>query len=135
MSRENVELVRESVRAFKRRDVPASLTAYSPEVEWRTAEDEPDPNTYRGFEGLAALVEDWSQMWENNFFEAAETEEFIDAGDFVVVPVRALVRGKASDVEVEILETYVFRVENGQITEVREFRTRAQGLQAVGLSE
>jgi ketosteroid isomerase-like protein len=135
MSRENVELVRRSIEAFKRRDISASLKAFSPDVEWRTAEDEPDPHTYRGLDGLMALIADWAQMWEDNFFEAAEPQEFIDAGDFVIVPVRAVVRGKGSGVQVEILETYLFRVANGKVAEVREFRTREQALEAAGLRE
>jgi ketosteroid isomerase-like protein len=135
MSRENVEMVRQSFEAFKRRDIAATLAAYSPEVEWRTADDEPDARTYRGFEGLMALIGDWSLMWEDNFFEAAEPQEFIDGGDVVIVPLRALVRGKGSGVPVEIFETYVFRVVAGKVAEVREFRTKAEALEAVGLRE
>jgi ketosteroid isomerase-like protein len=135
MSRENVELIRKSMEAFRRLDIPASLAAFSPEVEWRTAADEPDPQTYRGLDGLAALIADWSQMWEDNFFEAAEPQEFIDADEFVIVPVRALVRGKGSGVPVEIFETYLFRVLDGKVVQVREFRTKDEALEAVGLSE
>ena len=135
MSRENVEVVRRSMEAFRGGDVATSLAAFSPGVEWRTAADEPDPTTYRGLDGLVALIEDWSQMWEDNFFAAAEPQEFIDHNDFVVVPVRAVVRGKGSGVEVEILETYVFRFQDGQVVEVREFRKKAEALEAVGLSE
>ena len=135
MSRENVELVRESIAAFTRGDIAASLAIFSPQVEWQTADDEPDQRTYRGLEGLAALVADWSQMWEDNFFAAAEPQEYIDAGEFVIVPVRAVVRGKGSGVPVEIRETYVFRVVGGKVTEVREFRTKQEALEAVGLRE
>jgi ketosteroid isomerase-like protein len=134
MSRENVDVVRRSMDAFRSGDVATSIAAFSAEVEWHTAADEPDPTTYRGTDGLVALIEDWSQMWEESFFAAVEPQEFIDHNDFVVVPVRAVVRGKGSGVEVEVLETYVFRLRNGQVVEVREFRTKAEALEAVGVS-
>src|SRR5690242_6345799 len=122
MSQENVEIVRRGFQAFKARDTATMLDSFSPTIEWRTAEDEPDPQTYRGFDGVLALISDWSQLWQEDFIDAAEPQEFIDAGDFVVVPVRAVVRGKGSGVEVEILETYSCRVAGGKVVEVQEYR-------------
>jgi uncharacterized protein len=135
MSQENVDLVRGMFDAFGRRDIAAALEAYSPQIEWTTASDEPDSRTLRGLEGLRTMVDGWLQTWEENLFSAAEPQEFIGAGDHVVVPVRALVRGKASGVPVKILETYDFRIEDGKVVEVREYRTKEQALEALGLAD
>jgi ketosteroid isomerase-like protein len=134
MSRESVELVRGIFDAFRRRDIAAGLEAYSDDVEWTTASDEPDPRTFRGREGLEGLVQGWLDTWEDNLFEAAEPQEFIEVGDHVVVPMRAMVRGKASGVPVEILETYDFRIAGGKVAEVQEYRTKEQALEALGVA-
>jgi hypothetical protein len=81
------------------------------------------------------MVQGWVDTWEDHLFSAAEPQEFIESGDHVVVPVRAPVRGKASGVPIEILETYEFRIERGKVVEVREYRTKEQALEALGIAD
>jgi ketosteroid isomerase-like protein len=64
-----------------------------------------------------------------------EAKEFIDAGDCVLVPVRLTGRGRASGVSFEDHEVHVFRLRDRKIIEVREYREKAEALEAVGLAE
>jgi ketosteroid isomerase-like protein len=62
-------------------------------------------------------------------------KEFIDAGDYVVAAVRVHGRGRASGAPFEEHEVHVLRLRDGKATELREYRTKAEALEAVGLSE
>ena len=59
---------------------------------------------------------------------------FAEAGSEVVVSNTAHVRGREG-IEVVARSTFVFTVENGQITRLRMFQERAEALEAAGLSE
>ena len=63
-----------------------------------------------------------------------ETHGFTEAGSEVVVPNTAHFRGREG-IEVVARSTFVFTVENGQITCLRMFQERAEALEAAGLPE
>jgi ketosteroid isomerase-like protein len=65
-----------------------------------------------------------------------EPVEFIDAGeDQVVVVERFGGRAKISGIETEQTEALVSTIRDGKISCCREFMTRDEALEAVGLSE
>ena len=105
---------------------------YDAAAEWHTAADEPDRRVYRGLAELRDLVQSLAGPWEGRFSGGMEFEEFIDRGEWVVVPWRARWRGKQSGVPTDVRETYAVRVVEGRIAAVREYRTREQALEAVG---
>jgi ketosteroid isomerase-like protein len=135
MSAENVELARKLLGSFADRGVEGVLPFFDPAVEWTTAEDEPDQQTYQGLDGIRRLYAQWSELWESGFETDVEPEEFRAAEDCVIVPVRVQVRGRSSGVEVEIQETYVFTFAAGKIVRVREFRKKTEAFTALGLAE
>ena len=133
MSRENVDVVRRGFDAFLHGD-DSFFEQFDPNVEWTTADDEPDPQTYRGIEGVKRLIGMlFDELWERDDFEVVSVE-FIDAGRFVLVPVRARVKARQSGVELEADETYVYELEQGKVVRVREYRTKSDALEAVGLA-
>jgi ketosteroid isomerase-like protein len=75
---------------------------------------------------------DWLESFEEFYFEP---EEFIDAGDDVVVPTAQKGRGKGSGAAVEMTATSVYTVRNGKIRSWREYSTKARALEAIGRSE
>jgi ketosteroid isomerase-like protein len=135
MSLENVEVVRRSFDAFARGDFEAAFAAHDPETEWRTAEDEPDSRTYRGLRGLRRLAGDIADPWEDRFERSVEAEEFIDCGDWIVVPWSGRLHGRGSGVEIEVSETYAVLLRGGKIVRVEEYRTKEQALEAVRARE
>jgi ketosteroid isomerase-like protein len=126
-----VEIVRRSFEAFARGELDPFLAADEPDIEWRTAADEPNPQTYRGSEGLRRFAADVSEAWVDRFDDVMEFEAFIDLGDWVVVPWTARVRGRGSGVPVDLSETYAVRVEDGRIVRVDEYRTKEEAIDAV----
>jgi ketosteroid isomerase-like protein len=126
-----VEIVRRSVEAFSRGDLDAFLEALDPEVEWRTAADEPNPRTYRGCDDLRSFTADISEAWADRFDDVMVFDGFIDLGDWVVVPWTARLRGRSSGIPVDVSETYAVRVQDGRIVRVDEYRTKEEAIEAV----
>jgi ketosteroid isomerase-like protein len=84
----------------------------------------------RGLEGVKA----WFGEIFMSFDLRVEADEFVDAGDSVVVVFRQIARGRASGAELTSrFAVYGFR--DGKISSVDGYRTRADALEAVGLRE
>jgi ketosteroid isomerase-like protein len=119
------------MEAFARGDLDAFLADHDPDTEWRTAADEPNPETYRGHGGVRRFAAEISEAWTDRFADVMTFEGFIDLGNWVVVPWTARLRGRSSGVEVEVSETYAVRVEDGRIVRVDEYRTTEEAIEAV----
>jgi ketosteroid isomerase-like protein len=132
MSEENVEIVRRSIEAWNRRDLTtlSALWRSDGEIDWSRARG-PLMGVYRG-QGERETF--WNEFWST--FEVVEVElsEFRETGAYVVASNTARMQGRAG-VEVTARSTFVYTVENGQITRIRMFQERAEALEAVGLSE
>ena len=134
MASATVEIVRRSFDAWGRGGVDTALEFLDPDVEWRVRADLPDAATYHGHDGIRQLFARFEEVLEDMGYEA---QEYIDAGNRVVVPLHWWGRGRLSGVEVAERqgETWVLTVRDGRITEVEEYRHKQQALEAVGLSE
>jgi ketosteroid isomerase-like protein len=132
VSGKNVDLVRSSFEAFGRGDVDKAFAVYDPDVEWQTADDEPDSHPYVGIPALRGFVAHLADPWTNRFGPAVAFERFIDCGDWVVVPWSARLHGHGSGIDIDVSETYAVLVQDGRITRVEEYRTVEQALEAVG---
>ena len=131
MSHENVEIVRRQNDAFNRGDVATLLELTDPSIEWWDREDDPGADVHRGHDGVTKALAELAYLAELHI----QAREFIDAGDYVVVPVRLTGRGEASGVSFEEDEVHVFRLRDGRITELREYREMSEALKAAGLQE
>jgi ketosteroid isomerase-like protein len=132
MSQENVEIVRRSIEALNRRDLTtlAALWRSDAEVDWSRSRG-PLKGVYRG----SGEIENFqNEFWAS--FERLEIEAhgFTQAGSEVVVPNTTHLRGR-DGIEVTASSTFVYTVENRQITRLRMFQEQADALEAVGLSE
>jgi ketosteroid isomerase-like protein len=132
MSQENVELVRRRIDAFNRGDLPALVDLTDPDAVWWDRED--DPGTGTPVRGRDACMDHLAEILQEVELHA-EPQEFIDAGDSVVVGLRLVGRGRTSSVGFEEREFHVFTLRGGLVIEIREYRKRAEALEAVGLSE
>jgi ketosteroid isomerase-like protein len=135
MPQDNLEVVRRSFEALARGDFEAAFADHDADVEWRTAEDEPDRATYKGIEGLRRLVATVAEPWEDRFASSVELEDFIARGDWILVPWRARLHGRGSGLEIEVFETYAVLVRGGKIVRVEEYRTTEDALEALGTPE
>jgi ketosteroid isomerase-like protein len=130
VSAQNVELVRRSLEAFARGDTEAFFRRLAPDIEWTTGSDEPDPQTYRGADGMRRFTAEAAEAWVNRFDGAVRFGDFIDLGEWVVAPWSARLEGRGSGVVVEVHETYAVRVERDRIVRVIEYRTTDEAVHA-----
>jgi uncharacterized protein len=130
MSQANVEIVRRGTEQFMATgEPPWEMIDEGVEVY---DHDTPDQGDYRGHAGYARWLEDWGAAWAE---WSIEPEEFLDAGDAVVVVFRMRTKGRGSGVEVERQDAIVFKLRNGRIVRVDYYNDRKQALKTVGLSE
>jgi ketosteroid isomerase-like protein len=135
MSQENVELVRRVFEAHGRGDFTAVFAAYDPEIEWhvlRVAEFGFDP-VYVGHDGVRTFWRLWLSAWETTSFEY---DEFIDAGEHVVVVQSQRMRARTSGIDVE-WNSYaqVWTIRDAKVVRMDFFPTRGEAVEAVGRSE
>jgi ketosteroid isomerase-like protein len=132
MSQENVRLVQESFEAFRSGDAEKMAELLHPEAEFH--------GTVGGLQegevarSQAEFDENFEaqdlEAWEERRFEA---EEFIDAGDNVVILMREFRRGRVSGVELEARTAAVVAVKDGRVIRFQGYLDRGEALEAAGL--
>ena len=129
MSDQNVEIVRAALEAFRRGDVDIALEHIHPDmVSKRT---DPDGAVFHGRDGLLALMADWVEGFEEWSYRA---EEFIDAGDHVVVRLYQWGRGAGSGVPVDGDYWLTYAFEDGKVRRFTIFTDRERAFEEAGLS-
>ena len=73
--------------------------------------------------------------WENVTEPYLEVDEIRDAGEHVLVRWRGGGTARASGAPFDWNETHTYRVLEGKVVEVREYRELTQALKDVGLEE
>jgi ketosteroid isomerase-like protein len=133
MSQENAEVVRRQFAAFGRGGLDAVAKFWHPNIEWRAVEGAADDvGLMRGREALRRYYQDWIDTLDQLH---ADVEEVIfEADERVAVVVHNSGRGRASGVVTEGRYYVSCTVRGGQIVSGREYETREQALEAVGLS-
>jgi uncharacterized protein len=131
MSQKNVEIVRRCYDAYVRGDLDSALAAFDPEIEIYD-HDIPDSGEYRGLDGLLRWQDDWAASWDSWRWEP---EEFIDAGERVVAALRVYAKGRGSGVELKRLDGAVWTLRDGKCIRLDYYGSKAEALEAVGLSE
>jgi ketosteroid isomerase-like protein len=128
MSRENVEIVRAAMDAFGRGEVERALAMADPDLV--SSRVDPDGAIFRGHAGFLRMVEEWVEGFAEWSWRG---DEFIDAGDRVVVRQHQSARGTASGVLVEGEFWLVYTLTAGMITRLDIYSDRSQALEAAGL--
>src|SRR5215216_6554695 len=128
MSQENVEIVQRGIEAFNRRDLRKWLASFrsGAEIDWSRSRG-PLKGFYRGHRELEVF---WDAFWSTFDDVQVEYHGFTEVGSEVVVPNTAHIRGRQG-IEVVARSTFVYTVENGQITRHRLFQERADALKFV----
>ncbi len=129
MSEQNLERVRQAYEFVDREHKP-DFDVIHPDIQWHTRADLPDAATYSGPDGVARLMAEW---WETFDDLHMDLEELIDAGDRVVVVLRLHGRVRGSAHEVDMPETHLVTMRDGKVAEIQEYPTRAEALAVVGL--
>jgi ketosteroid isomerase-like protein len=135
MSKENVEVVRRAYEAWNLGDLETAFEFLDVDVEVSVPPDLPEAGTYRGRAEIRRWVAE--QLLPILEEARAEPEEFLDAGDQVVVLVRYFGRGKASGIEVRgaVVDSHVWTLRDGKVQKLQMYQGTEKALEAAGLSE
>jgi ketosteroid isomerase-like protein len=140
MSQENLELARTGYAAMNRAYATGDWQTFTrhleatchPEVVLKPSGILPESAEMHGREGILqfaiAQTEAFEEMW-------IEPQEFIDAGDRVAVPVRLGGRARHTGLDIEFSVVHVWTIRDGKSERLDMFRTKAEALEAVGLSD
>jgi ketosteroid isomerase-like protein len=129
MSQENVDLVRAAFEAFLAGDRERTARLVDPEVEFHgTVGGLQEGQTARGQADIDETFESEDlEAWEER---RLEPEQFIDAGDSVVVLLHEYRRGKGSGVELETETAVVVAVVDGRVARIQGYMDRQAALEA-----
>jgi ketosteroid isomerase-like protein len=133
MSEENVELVRNTLTFFNRRDEDAWIAGCDPEVENIPPREWPESAPIRGARAIWEFFVQAQATWEDGSFEWGE---LIDASsEKVVANQRRNMRGRTSGAAVDWNYWIVFTLRNEKALRLEWFAERADAMQAAHLSE
>jgi ketosteroid isomerase-like protein len=130
MSQENVEIVRSLYDGWLRGEI--GLDKLDPEMSMVESEALPGAASAHGIEAVERYMRSFAKHWEQIRFEP---QEYIDAGNRVVVVARLIGQGKKSGVEVTRTWAYVWTLRERKALRMVGYPDRAQALEAVGLTE
>lgn len=85
--------LRGAYTAFNRGDMDAAVTAFDPEIEWTEPAEFPGGGAYHGRDEVKRYLKQSREAWAEVI---SEPEQFITAGERIVVFVHARVRPKGS---------------------------------------
>ena len=132
ISDENIEMMRGGYNAVIKGDFDGVLELMDPEIEIHDRPEAPDARTYHGHEGVLAALQLSLDTFDDLRFEP---EEFIGAGDEVVVILRFTGRGKVSGVPVEDRIAHHWSLRDGKAVRLQVFSDPAEARQAAGLAQ
>ena len=133
VSQKNVETVREAFEAFLGGDAERTAQLVDPDVEFHgTVGGLQEGQVAHGQSEIDQQFEEVDlEAWEERRLEA---EEFIDAGDEVVVLLHEYRRGRGSRIELESETAVVVAVSGGRVVRIQGYMDRDAALAAAGLS-
>jgi ketosteroid isomerase-like protein len=133
MSQENVETVHRAYETWNADDVEAGLALMHPDIEWHPSGVFPgfEP-VYRGHDGVREWWRALKEPWE---YFVIHVDEVVPRGDVVIADLRFEAVGRESGAGVTLPFVNVFEFEAGRVTRFSSYRSRAEALEAVGLSE
>ena len=133
MSQENVELVRQLIHAFNRRDLSAMIDSFDPGIEWAPVGPAAvERSVYRGRDEVSdGLTSTW-ETWE--VFQLEE-QDVRDLDDSILWLGRARLRGGTSHVELDQEFALHLQVEGGQFIRIQGFLAWQEAFESAGLRE
>jgi ketosteroid isomerase-like protein len=115
-----VDIVRRSYEAFARDDMDGVLADMDPDIEWHQAQGLPHGGYYRGIDEVRRNIFDpLDEEWWDEF--DADPDQFLDAGDEVVVLGRYRGVAKATGKRLDVPFVHVWTLRDGRAVRFRQF--------------
>jgi uncharacterized protein len=136
MSQENVEIVRRGYELYAAGDLEGLAALFSADAELADAGGlgvvDTGIGTRHGPEGFLRGIEGTTEAFEDY---RVEPEDFVEAGEAVVVPVRISGKGRASGAKQEIRLAHLWVLRNGKAIRGDVHRTVEEALEAAGMGK
>ena len=129
---ENLELIRGLYAAFAAGDIGGVLGRMAPDMVWNEAENFPyaDGNPYEGHDAiLSGVFARLGGEWEDF---AAVPDEFLDAGDAIVVLGRYRGTCRATGRALDAQLAHVWRVQGGKAVSFQQYTDTLQAARVTG---
>lgn len=130
MSEQNVQVVRGIYEAIASRNIPAVLGALAPDVEWLSPESLPYGGTHVGPQAVGEQYFGGFMTYVDDDFRL-EAEDFLDAGDHVVVIARLSGRARGSGAQFDVPSLQVWSLHDEKVSRMRYLVDTAQVLNAI----
>jgi ketosteroid isomerase-like protein len=91
-----------------------------------------EEGSFHGLDAIRDNFEHWKGAWEKL---EVTTEEFVDAGDRVLVTAHHPGRGRGSGIEVDTRLYSVYTLRDGKVIRADEYAERTDALEAAGLRD
>jgi len=131
MSQENVEIVRKMYDGFSRAGVEGMFEFMDPDVDHRAIEGAPDDiGVFCGYDAMRRYYGEWLEMFDDLHMVA---EELTDVSEQVVAAVHVTAGMRGSRAKIDMRLGVVWTLREGRIVHGREYATREEALEAVGL--
>lgn len=125
-----VDIVKRSYAAFAKHDMDAVLADMHPDIEWHQAQGLPHGGTYHGpAEVRRAIFDPLDAEWWDEF--GAVPDEFLDAGDVVVVLGRYRGVAKGTGKKLDVPFVHVWTLEGELAVRFRQFLDTAGWVEAL----
>jgi ketosteroid isomerase-like protein len=134
MSQENVEVVRDLFAATNELDFPRAMSHYAEDVELVADPDAfLEHGTIKGRHAVGEWFGNWLRAFQPGYH--FDIEEVRDLGDAVFLYATCYGRGRSSGAEAHSQTGFLFRLRGGKLVRVELYPSRAEALEAAGLSE
>lgn len=115
----NIEVVQELYRAFRAKDYDAFTRICTDDLEWIQNEGLPNGTTYQGpSEVIEGVFQANDHTWERF---AYEIEEFLEAGDSVIVIGKYSGQNRMSGKSMRAVAAHIYDLRDGKIYRFRMF--------------
>jgi hypothetical protein len=127
MSAENVEVARAAYEAFRSGDLEGVGKQFADNVEWETPDTLPNGGIFRGREAVLASFAEIPKYWSKF---SVDPDEYIDAGDHVVVRGVQSFTGPVGSTQSRYL--HLFTLSNGKVVRGEFIGDTVKGKEALG---
>jgi ketosteroid isomerase-like protein len=129
VSEHDVESLRRIYNAFSRWDLEELVSDLAHDIEWRLPDTLPWGGTRHGHDGVLAFVSVSNDHVEGRW---ADPDDFLDAGDRLIVQGRMRGRAKASGRGYEVDFVHIWTMTDGVASRMRAYFDTAPIMAALG---
>ena len=129
VSNQFIAELREAYAAFNRGDIDSALKPFDSRIEWSEPAEFPGGGTYHGVDGVKRYL---TQSKAGIAEGTSQPEQFVVAGNRVVVLVHVRVRRKGSETWHERRIADVYTVKDGKAIQMRAFVDQQEALRWAG---